>query len=148
MQGMSDEVDRVYSTFLTRAVRKPHCPSQKDNRPILIAAPDRSGGKRGSATVAQASINDGVHMHGILIVPRQCRLRRIKRHFNENERLYVKNQLLNLHLRRIKSDVANVVDYAFKSIKYHKFAAEDILVFPKAQAERGARGCRDNVSGV
>ena len=30
IQGMGDEVDKVYSTFLTRAVRKPNCPSQKE----------------------------------------------------------------------------------------------------------------------
>jgi hypothetical protein len=41
LNRMTDEVDRVYSTFITRVVRKPHSEYQKESRPILIAAPDR-----------------------------------------------------------------------------------------------------------
>jgi hypothetical protein len=72
---MTDEVDRVYSTFITRVVRKPHSEYQKESRPILIGAPDRPVLKNEKQKLKDVKINGGVHLHGILLVPRQSRLK-------------------------------------------------------------------------
>ena len=40
---MNNEVQRVYSTFVTRVARDPRSDSQNTILPILITAPDRSG---------------------------------------------------------------------------------------------------------
>jgi hypothetical protein len=40
LKGMAAEVERVYSAFITRVVRKPNAECDKLNRPIMIAAPD------------------------------------------------------------------------------------------------------------
>ena len=97
MQQMNDEVDRVYSTFITRVVRKPNSVYQKYlySRPLLIAVPDRPVPKHAKQRLKDVTINDGRHMHGILVVPWDCRLKQdVVSHFDKFRQLYVKNRLL------------------------------------------------------
>ncbi len=133
---MKDEVDRVYSTFITRIVRNPNSKHQKHLRPILVAVPDRPVAKYEKQRIKDITINNGRHMHGILVVPWDCRLKRdVRAHFDKYNKLYVKNRLLRLDVHPIHSGLGDVVDYAFKSIKSRKVDCDDILIFPKAQTE-------------
>jgi len=142
MQQMNDEVDRVYSTFITRVVRKPNSVYQRYlySRPLLIAVPDRPVAKHAKQRLKDVTINDGRHMHGILVVPWDCRLKQdVVSHFDKFRQLYVKNRLLRINIKPIDCDLGGVVDYAFKSIKNRKFDCDDVLIFPKAEAELRAR---------
>jgi hypothetical protein len=133
---MKHEVDRVYSTFITRVVRNPHSEHQKQLRPILIAVPDRPAAKYGKQRLKDVTINNGRHMHGILVVPWDCRLKRdVRAHFEKYNKLYVKNRLLRLDVRPIDSAMSGVVDYAFKSVKSRRFSCDDIIIFPKSSTE-------------
>ena len=134
---MKDEVDRVYSTFITRVVRNPNSKHQKHLRPILIAVPDRPVAKYEKQGLTDITINNGRHMHGILVVPWDCRLKRdVRAHFEKYNKLYVKNKLLRLDVRPIHSALGDVVDYAFKSVKSRKVDCDDILIFPKSSTEK------------
>jgi|SRR6266478_5226074 len=134
---MKDEVDRVYSTFITRVVRNPHSEHQEHLRPILIAVPDRPVPKYEKQRLTDITINNGRHMHGILVVPWDCRLKwDVIAHFEKYKKLYVKNRLLRLDVRSIHSDMGDVVDYAFKSIKSRRFNCDDIIIFPKSSTEK------------
>jgi hypothetical protein len=138
MQQMNDEVDRVYSTFITRVVRKPNSVYQKYlySRPLLIAVPDRPVPKHAKQRLKDVTINNGRHMHGILVVPWDCRLKQdVVSHFEKFRDLYVKNRLLRLDVRAIESNLPGVVDYAFKSMKDKEFGYDGIAVFPKSEAE-------------
>jgi hypothetical protein len=138
MHQMKDEIDRVYSTFLTRVIRKPNSVYQRylRSRPMLIAAPDRPVPKHKKQRLSDVTINDGRHIHGILAVPRCCRLKEdVVSHFQQYKRLYVKNRLLGLDVRAIESDLPRVVDYAFKSVTANKFEYDDILILPKSETE-------------
>ena len=64
LNKMMDEVERVYSTFITRVVRNPNSEYQKESRPILVAAPDRPVLKNEKQELRDVKINGGVHMHG------------------------------------------------------------------------------------
>jgi hypothetical protein len=108
MVQMNDEIERVYSTLITRVVRNPRSPFQSHLSPILIVVPDLPVRKRQKQPLNNLSINCGLHMHG-----------------------YVKNRLLRLDVEVIDSNLAYVVDYAFKSVKKHKVDFDDILIFPK-----------------
>ena len=66
LKEMMGEVERFYSTFVTRVVRKPHSEYQKESRPILIGAPDRPVLKNEKQELRDVKINAGVHMHAIL----------------------------------------------------------------------------------
>jgi hypothetical protein len=138
MHQMNDEIDRVYSTFVTRVVRKPNVVFQRYlcQRPILIAAPDRPVAKNKKYRLKDVTINDGRHMHGILVMPWASRLKQdVVSHFEKFRRLYVKNRLLRLDVRAIESNLPGVVGYAFKSMKGREFGYDDILIFPKSEAE-------------
>jgi len=128
---MNDEVQRVYSTFVTRAVRNPRSDSQKAFLPFLITVPDRPVFKRNKQRLSDVRINDGLHIHGILCVPWQCRLKvDVPTHFAERKAVYVKNRLLRIHVEPIySSNVANVVDYAFKALKNGNAAPDDIQIY-------------------
>jgi hypothetical protein len=133
---MMEEVDRVYSTFITRVVRNPNSPTQKASRPILIAVPDRPVFKHERLQLKDVKINEGVHMHGILLVPKRSRLKEgVKRHFKIHEKSYIRNNLWRLDIKRIRSNPKKVVRYAMKAIKNSVFSYDNILIFPKAEAE-------------
>ncbi len=95
LNKMIDEVERVYSTFITRVVRKPNSVAQKASRPILIAVPDRPVFKNEKQELRDVKANDGVHMHGILMVPGRSRLKEgVETHFKTHENRYVRNNLV------------------------------------------------------
>ena len=136
MIKMANEVTRVYSTFLPRVVRNPRSKFAKDLRPLLLAVPDLPVAKRQKQKLHNVKINNGLHMHAILVVPCKSRLKTdVVAHFKEHESIYVKNQLLRLDVEAIRSRLHNVVDYVFKSVKSEKFNWDDALIFPKASSE-------------
>jgi hypothetical protein len=136
LNKMTDEVDRVYSTFITRVVREPHSEYQKESRPILIAAPDRPVLKNEKQKLKDIKINGGVHMHGILLVRRQSRLKQgVRAHFKRHEKRYVRNNLLRLNVQPIESNAEEVVGYALKSVRNRLFTCDELLIFPKAETE-------------
>ena len=128
---MNDEVQRVYSTFVTRAVRNPKSDSQKSFLPFLITVPDRPIFNRKKQRQSDVKINDGLHIHGILCVPWKCRLKvDVPTHFAQKKAVYVKNRLLRTHVEAIySSNVANVVDYAFKALKNGNATPDDIQIY-------------------
>jgi uncharacterized caspase-like protein len=104
--------------------------------PRLLAVSDRPVAQRRKSTLCDVSINDGLHVHGILVVPWDSRLKTdVVSHFQKYERMYVKNRLLRLDVRPIEHNLEAVVDYAFKSVKRKKCDPDYILLFPKAHSE-------------
>ncbi len=71
---MFDEAERFYSTFLTRVVRRPASPRSIGELPVMIVAPDFPVGKSGKP-LRQVTLNDGLHLHGVLLMPPCSRLR-------------------------------------------------------------------------
>src|SRR5271156_523491 len=60
---MNDEVQRVYSTFVTSVVRRPKSPFRKASLPLLITVPDRPVYKLKKQRLSDVRINDGLHLH-------------------------------------------------------------------------------------
>jgi hypothetical protein len=125
---MNDEVQRVYSTFVTRLVRNPRSETSKASLPFLITIPDRPGRKGRKQNPSDLKINNGLHLHGILCVPWTSRLKvDVPTHFKTKAAVYVKNRLLRIDVQPIYS--ADVVDYTFKSLKNGNATADDIQVY-------------------
>jgi hypothetical protein len=136
---MNHEIERIYSTLIKRVVRKPRSPFQSHLRPFLIVVPDFPVRKRQKQPFNDVSINDGFHMHGILLMPPKSRLKEdLLSHFKEQERLYVKNRLLRLDVKPIDHNLFRVVGYVFKSVKTRKVTLNDVLIFPKSRGEAAA----------
>lgn len=139
---MIKEVTRIYSTFITRVVRNPRSPASSDRLPILIACPDLPVPKRKKQPLADFIINDGLHFHGILLVPRHSRLKGgVRRHFRLNRARYVRTQgrIKRIRLKRIRNKPAYVTDYVLKTFKRGKIGADNILVLPRARSELSER---------
>ena len=84
--------------------------------------------KKDKQSLSDLAINNGLHLHGILCVPWNSRLKvDVGTHFHANNALYVKNRLLRLDVKPVYS--AEVVDYAFKALKNGNATPDDIQVY-------------------
>ena len=129
---MKQEVERVYNHVATRMVRNPRSPSWAGYLPIGLFVPDlpvpkRHEGKK--STIADVSINEGLHMHGIVLGNRWGRVREsLTDHFKEFEDHYVNGKIRQIHVRRITHNPEYVVDYTLKSLRRRSASPDDVLL--------------------
>jgi hypothetical protein len=138
IQAMKDELQRVYSTLVTRLHRKPRTASP-DKLPILIGAADLPVYKRDRDSSPLVRCNDGLHFHALLLVPPATRLGlSVEEHFRANEAMYLGKQRLidKLDVRRVADSYERVVDYVFKTILRRRVLYDEgILLLPRARQE-------------
>ena len=136
LQSMKDSVYRFYATFLTRVIRKPKSVFHAGDRPLLFAAPDYPIPKRKRQSPSDFAINDGLHFHGILVVPLKSRLKEdLIGHLQSRFLTYVKSPLKRIETVLIENRLGFVTDYAFKSVKRNRFSVDDVILLPKSRAE-------------
>ena len=81
------------------------------------------------STIADVLINDGLHMHGIVLGNRWGRIRvPLDQYFGENAGKYVKGKIRNIDVQRITYEPGYVVDYALKSLLKRTASNDEILV--------------------
>ena len=129
---MHKQVTRLYERLATRMVRKPRSSKWAKWLPIGIFIPDmpvpksRKGQK---STIADVSINDGLHMGGIVLGNRWGRVRvPLDQYFEENAEKYLDGKIRNIDVQRITYEPDYVVDYALKSLLKRTASNDDILV--------------------
>jgi hypothetical protein len=142
---MSDEADRVYSTLIRHVVHNPRSPTQAAKLPIWIVAPDYPGKKqRGTsarATLADATINDGLHLNGIMLAHIDTRLRvPLNMHFEPNGQYYHEyvhdgRPLRRIHVEPVRETPNVMTDYTLKSLKWRIPDLDNVLIFPKTLSE-------------
>ena len=124
-----EEVNRVYSRFLTECVRYPWSKRNMDNRPVLIACPDWPVRKRYKQDQMKMLPSEGANWHGILLVPPRNRLNAgVKEHFEtENRKAYVR---VGLPLSRIHVEPISSISLALPPNTYcsHWRAADALLM--------------------
>ena len=138
LEQMFGEVERVYATLLTRMVRNPHSAAARGHLPLLLACPDFPVFKHAKACLADVVINDGQHLHGILLAPPRSRLgQSLDAHFTEYERLYLgrAGRLRRIHAQRITRDPAYVTGYALKALQVGRVSADHLLILPRTSGE-------------
>jgi len=136
LRSMNDALYRFYKTFLTRVIRNPHSAFHQDQRPLFFAAPDYPVPKHDKEWLSDIAINDGLHMHGILVVPLQSRLKKdLIGHIQQYRRLYLPPPLRRIHIRGIEGNFGRVSDYICKSIKKGRNTWDDVIILPKNRSE-------------
>src|SRR6185295_14073204 len=75
IERMGQDIERIYNRLLTRCVRNPRSELYRDKRPILFASPDLPVYKRNKDSMESIIINDGLHMHAIIIIRPGTRLK-------------------------------------------------------------------------
>jgi hypothetical protein len=135
---MKDEIQRVYSTLLTRVHRKPKTTSS-DELPVLIAAADLPVYKRDRSSSPTVLCNGGLHFHGLLLVPPTSRMdTSLEEHFRSNEGLYMgcRRTICGLHVRQVGDEPERVVAYTFKAVSRQRISYDDgILLLPRDRHE-------------
>jgi hypothetical protein len=127
---MNHEVKRFYAKFLTRVVRKPKTQFMKDKLPVLITVPDQPAYEVAKGGLSDLNNNGGLHIQGILCVPRNSRLKiDVPTHFQVKRPLYVTNNLLRIDVKPIH--FTGAAGYAlFKALRSGNATADDIKVYP------------------
>jgi hypothetical protein len=136
---MINEVQRVYSTFLTRVIRNPSRRSNQPRLPILIGSLDVPIYKRARIPFRDASVNEGLHAHAVLLVPAQSRLREsLPDHFRANDFLYrpFESHLARIDARPIENTPERATSYVLKAIGNGRLEYDDsIIVLPRSATE-------------
>jgi hypothetical protein len=126
---MHRHVTAVFSRLVTRTVRKPRSPSWAALLPRGFFAPDLPVPKRRATLVSEPPVNDGLHLHGIILTNGLGRLREpLDRHFEQ--RTYRVGRL-----RKIDDNPEYTTAYALKGLKRPCFGADDVLVLPRCLSE-------------
>jgi hypothetical protein len=139
-QQMGNEVNRVYSRFLTECVRCPWSKHNVHNRPVLIACPDWPVRKRYRQDQIKMLPWEGAHWNGILLVPPKNRLTvGVKDHFETvNRRGYVRPEmpLSRIHVEHISYQPQLATEYVLKSLTRRRCSPDDLVVCPFSRSER------------
>jgi hypothetical protein len=135
---MKDEIERVYSTFLTRVHRKPRT-APPDELPILIGVADLPVYKRDRTMSPPTRCNGGLHFHCLLLVPPASRLKLpADEHFQAEAGLYLgkTGPLRTLDVRPVEEGHERVVDYVFKTVLRARVSYDEgLLLLPRAREE-------------
>jgi len=135
---MRDEIQKIYSIVLTRVNRNPKKASA-DDLPILIGALDLPVHKLSRTKTPLVRCNDGLHFHGLLLIPPNSRLKVTpKHHFESNADLYLKagSSVQRIHVEPVIATPDRVVDYVFKTIRKGRVTYDEgALILPRARTE-------------
>jgi hypothetical protein len=130
---MKDEVQRVYSTLLTRVHRKPKTAST-DELPVLIGVKYLPVYKRAKASGPMGSCNGGLHLHALLLVPPASRLKgSLIDHFQEKPELYVGpgGSIRRSHVRPAIGDRERVADYVLTTVLNRRLSYDEAVLVLK-----------------
>lgn len=139
---MKSAVEQVFRRFLTRVVRNPSKRSLF-TLPSLATCLDRPVYKRQKISKLDALVNDGDHMHGILLMPppflmHKSRLRcSVAEHFMWHSRTYIGShtRLARIDVVPITDTPARAIDYMAKSLKNSVASHDDLIFLPRTASE-------------
>jgi hypothetical protein len=135
-QRMEREVLRWYGRLATRAVRKPRSPEWAPLLPKGVFVPDLPVFKRSKQDLRDVVINDGLHMHGIVVANRFGRISEpLDEHFSKNLEKYLTCNLRYIDIEPITRTAAYVTEYAMKGLKRPIFSLDNVLVLPRTVGE-------------
>jgi hypothetical protein len=138
--------DQFYPTLIKHVERWPMKPSRQCNLPILIAVPDLPVMKHTKKLSARdARINDGLHLHAIIAMPRTLRHNdgfKLKKLIREKQHRFIGRftSISDIDVERIKSRPTYVAGYAMKNATRNPAIIDEILILPKSPQDVSSRG--------
>jgi hypothetical protein len=134
---MHKEICKLYAKLASRVVRKPRSEKFAHLLPRGVFFPDIPGLKNSEQPLNDVTINDGVHFHGIIVIPQNSRLKApLDEHLREKKRMYLRRtKISRIHVQQIVSDELFVTDYAGKAVKRGRFSDDEILILPRTIKE-------------
>jgi hypothetical protein len=148
---MKDEVQRVYSTLVTRVHRKPRT-APTNELPILVGALDLPVYKRDRSSAPKVSCNGGLHIHVLILMPPNSRLDgSLADHFKAKQDLYAGpgKSVQRIHVRAVVGDHGRVVDYVLKTVLNGRLSYDEaMLVLPRTRREVETVSVNDRAHGA
>jgi hypothetical protein len=146
-QQMERELLRWYGRLATRTVRKPRSPKWAPLLPKGIFVPDLPVFKRSKQDLRDVVINDGLHMHGIVVANRLGRISEpLDVHFGRKLEEYLTGNLRHIDVQPITRKPGYVTGYGMKGLKRPSFSPDQILVLPRTVGELPENHPRSTIS--
>jgi len=140
LQQMRTEIETIYRKLVCRVQRFPTTRLGSLNVPLLFSCADLPVHKHKKRTIAEVSVNGGLHHHGIILLPPTSRLRTdLASHFaSDQERYLAGSRLSSIFVEPIEDNLEKTVGYAFKGLVSGRLPYdESFVVFPRALTELG-----------
>ena len=171
---MTNAIERVYNTLGNHVVRNLRSPSQRQKLPKLYAFPDyprkklkpvssedvdlegviitngydrqdieRKKSERNS--LRDATANDGLHYHGILLIRPDTRLpTTVDKYMEQHSKHFVKEggPIRRIYIEPIDRTPRQAVGYGFKAVEYRIPDVDQLLILPKSLSELPDKGKR------
>jgi len=138
LREMHHEAERAYAKILTRAFRRPHSVPDLMCLPFWLVCPDWPVPKKQKQKRDDVTINDGMHLHAIALMPPDTRMQEsLSDHIRDNHLHYwgADKPVRRLHADPMTKTPAKAVGYAMKSLKRRRMDETDILILPRANDE-------------
>ncbi|RIK85497.1 MAG: hypothetical protein DCC69_10120 [Hyphomicrobiales bacterium] len=135
---MEDAITETYSRILTRTVRNPKAEKNRGHLPIIIAAFDLPVFKYDKDHLADIAINDGLHVHGIWMMPRKTRLEGdLSGEFLNHQRRYAGpgRPISRIVSERIEKTPGRVTEYMLKTIGHGRMDLDGVIILPRSRRE-------------
>jgi hypothetical protein len=141
-QLMESELLRWYGRLATRTVRKPRSQEWAPLLPKGVFVPDLPVFKRSKQNLRDVVINDGLHVHGIVVANRFGRISEpLDEHFSKNQEKYLTSNLRYIDIQPITRTSEYVTEYGMKGLKRPIFSMDHVLVLPRTLRELPDRYC-------
>jgi hypothetical protein len=145
LRQMHKEISRFYGKLASWVVRSPRSPKCAHLLPRAVFFPDGPCYKRVKKGLSEVTINDGLHFHGLILVPTKSRLKvPFLQHLRDKRRSYGRGYILTTHAEPIWDQERFVADYGGKAVKRGRLSYDDVLVLPRTGAEMS----RDRVESI
>ncbi len=137
---MHNEIYRFYRVLIKTFARNARSPySQRYLLPRLFAFPDRPVPKHRKMSLKDATVNGGLHFHGVLLLPPVSRFKECLIQFLQRKHSCFVNRsgrLARLDAKEITHNPGYVVGYGMKSLKRRTVEFKDVLFLPKSVSDQ------------
>jgi hypothetical protein len=147
VRQMHKNISCFYGRLASRIVRRPRSPKCAHLLPRGVFFPDGPCYTGRKKELIEVTINDGLHFHGLILVPTKSRLKvPFLQHLRDKAKIYIRGNISRIHVEPIWNQERFVADYAGKAVKRGRLSFDDVLVLPRTGNEL-QRDTRENISG-
>jgi hypothetical protein len=137
---MRKEIETLYRKLITCVQRFPTTKTGSLNVPaVLLACADLPVFKRTKACASQdVRINEGLHHHGVILLPPRSRLREgLVAHLEQQQQRYLAGtRLASIFAEPMTDNLEKAIRYAFKTVESGRLDYDDsFVVLPRALSE-------------
>jgi hypothetical protein len=127
---------RWYGRLATRTVSDTRSPVWAPFLPKGFFVPDLPVPKRSKLGLRDVSINDGLHMHGIMVANRWVRIpETLDVYFQKKLKKFLVGNLRHVDVELITDRPKYTAAYGMKGLKRPTFSEDDVLVLPRDVSE-------------